>query len=157
MPSLAEAQVLMMLAALAVILLLARAAGEVARRLGQPEMLGEFVAGFLLGPSALGALLPGVYAALFQETGTAFALSGLSWIGAILLLLIAGLEVDLPILRGEVKTWSLAAAGAILPVLAVGAALALVVLRRPITSALFLGIVLSVTAVSVAARVHSRW
>jgi Kef-type K+ transport system membrane component KefB len=110
MPSLSETQVLVMLAALVVILLLARAAGEGARRLGQPEVLGVFVAGFLLGPSVLGALVPGVFAALFQETGAGVALSVLSWIGAILLLLIAGLEVDLPILRGEIRTWSLAAA-----------------------------------------------
>lgn len=68
MPSLDEHQLLGFLVALAVVILLARLLGEFARRLGQPEVVGQLVAGD-----------PGL------------ALSGISWLGA---LLVAGLEVD---------------------------------------------------------------
>ena len=111
---LSEGQLLLTLVAVAVILLLARAAGELARRLGQPEVLGELLAGFLLGPSVFGALLPDAYQSLFLTNAVSLVLSGFSWVGAILLLLVSGLEVDLTILRAEVKPGTLAAAFAIL-------------------------------------------
>jgi Kef-type K+ transport system membrane component KefB/nucleotide-binding universal stress UspA family protein len=153
MQGLAEQQLLLTLLGLAVILVFARGAGEVARRIGQPEVLGEFFAGFLLGPSVLGLVLPGLYQGLFQSPAAGLVFSGFSWIGAILLLLIAGIEVDLEILRKEARPGVLAAAFAIVPSLAVGTLFALVVLRRPLAYALFLGVVLSVTAVSVAAKI----
>ncbi len=153
MQGLSEAQLLGALVALGVILIFARAAGELARRMGQPEVLGEFVAGFALGPSVLGALLPGVHRWLFLQPQTGLALSAMSWMGAILLLLIAGIEVDLAILRKEAKPGTFAAALAILPSIAAGTLFSLLVLRRPLAFAFFLGIVLSTTAVSVAAKI----
>lgn len=153
MQGLSEQQLLLALVALAVILLVARGAGEIARRLRQPEVLGEFFAGFLLGPSVLGALLPGMYHALFLNGAVSFVLSGFSWVGAILLLLIAGIEVDLAILRAEAKPGVLAAVLAILPSLVAGALFGLTILHAPIPNSIFLGIVLSVTAVSIVAKI----
>src|SRR4051812_33576182 len=97
--SLTEHQVLIALIALVLILVLARAMAELARRVGQPEVLGELFAGFLLGPSVFGVLLPSVHQSVLNEPSVSFALSGMSWIGVMLLLLLAGLEVDLTILR----------------------------------------------------------
>lgn len=153
MQGLAEEQLLLALLALAVILLFARGAGELARRIGQPEVLGEFFAGFLLGPSVLGVVLPDVSRWLFLGQTTGYVLSGFSWIGAILLLLIAGIEVDLDIVRAEARPGALAAAFAIVPSIAAGTLFAVVILGRPLEYAFFLGIVLSTTAVSVAAKI----
>ncbi len=84
----------------ALLLALARGLGEVARRLGQPQVIGETLAGVALGPSLLGALLPGVGAALFPS----HALSGVllqlvAEIGVILLLQLSGMETDVAMAR----------------------------------------------------------
>nr|AAF26906.1 unknown [Sorangium cellulosum] len=153
MHGLTERQVLLSLVTLALILVTARASGELARRLRQPEVLGELFGGVVLGPSVVGALAPGFHRALFQEPAVGVVLSGISWIGALLLLLMAGIEVDVGILRKEARPGALSALGAIAPPLAAGAAFSALVLDRPLPSGLFLGIVLSVTAVSVIAKV----
>lgn len=153
MHTLSEHQLLVALAALAVILLFARASGEVARRLGQPEVLGELLAGFVLGPSIFGAFFPSIHDALFMNPAASTVLAGLSWLGAIMVLLIAGMEVDLAILRRYARSMGLAAAFAIVPSLIAGSVFAALVLHRFPPDGFFLGIVLSVTAVSVAAKV----
>ncbi len=153
MQSLSENQLLLALVAVATILLVGRGAAEVARRLRQPEVLGELLGGFLLGPSVFGALVPAAYRTLFLDRAVGDGLSLLSWIGAILLLLVAGLEVDLHILRAEARPGALAAAGAIVPSIVVGAFFARMALHASFTGGLFLGLVLSVTAVSVVAKI----
>ncbi len=152
MQGLSEEALLLTLVAVAVILIVGRGAAEVARRLGQPEVLGELLGGVLLGPSALGALLPGIYRTVFLNHTVSQGLSLLSWLGAILLLLIAGLEVDLPILRQNARPGMLAAAGAIIPSIAAGTIFARLFLNVVPPGGFFLGLVLSVTAVSVAAK-----
>lgn len=153
MATLSEHEILLGLLALALILVVGRGAAEVARRLGQPEVLGELVGGFLLGPSVLGALFPHLHHELFMGVGVGQSLSLLSWIGAVLLLLIAGLEADLDILREKVRPGSMAAAFAIVPSIAAGTLFGIGVLGRPAADGFFLGLVLSVTAVSVAAKI----
>lgn len=153
MASLTEEQLLLGLLAIAVILVVGRVSAEIARRLGQPEVLGELVGGFILGPSVFGAFLPVAHQTLFLKAPIALVLSGFSWVGAILLLLIAGIEVDLGILRRQARPGALGAAFAIIPSLAVGALFAYFVLGRPLEKSFFLGIVLSVTAVSVVAKI----
>lgn len=153
MEGLKEDQLLIALMSLAVMLLVGRAAGQVAKRFSQPEVLGELLAGFLLGPSVLGAVFPRIYDTLFLREGVSVALSAFSWVGAILLLLIAGIEVDLKILRAEARPGALAAAGAIVPSLLAGTLFGWLVLGREVSYAIFLGIVLSVTGVSVAAKI----
>lgn len=142
-------QLVAFLAALALLLLVGRAAGDLARRAGQPEVLGALAAGVLLGPSVLGAVLPGVHDALLQGEQIEPALAGLSTLGAVLLLLVAGLEVDLRLLRRELRPGLLVGVTAIVPSLAAGAALGPVLGLRDLRAAFYLGIVLSVTAVSV--------
>lgn len=115
MHSISEHQVVVSLIILALVIALGRGAGDVARRLGQPEVLGQLLAGFLLGLSGFGALTPGVYQFLFADPDVGTALSLFSWVGAILLLLMAGIEMDLSILRQEAKPGAFAAAFAIIP------------------------------------------
>src|SRR5918912_2357335 len=152
MRGLSEQQLLLALVDLAVILVFSRAAGVLARRLRQPEVLGQLFAGFVLGPSVLGAVLPAVYRALFLNGPVSLVLTSFSWVGAALLLLLPGTEVDLRILRAELRPGTLAAAGAIVPSVAVGTIFSWLALHRGAPYGFFLGIVLSVTAVSVAAK-----
>jgi Kef-type K+ transport system membrane component KefB/nucleotide-binding universal stress UspA family protein len=153
MHALSENQLLLVLVALGVILLCGRAAGELARRVHQPEVLGQLVAGFVLGPSVLGALAPLVYRTIFSEPPVGNGLSLFSWTGAILLLLLAGMEVDPAILRIQLKTGALTALGSIGASLVAGTLFAWLVLGQPPQSGIFLGIVLSVTAVTVTSTI----
>lgn len=153
MTSLSEHQLLLALAALAVILVVGRGTAEIARRLGQPEVLGELFGGFILGPSVLGALLPDLFKEVFHTPLVGSALSLFSWVGAILLLMIAGMEADLGILRQKVRPGLLSAGLAMGGSVAAGTAFAVWVLGRPLAGGLFLGLVLSVTAVGVAAKI----
>ena len=152
MHSLSEEQILLSLLAFALLLLATRTVAEVARRFGQPEVLGELLGGFLIGPSVMGALLPGFYRSLFGNAVVGQGMSLLSWIGAILLLLIAGLEADLLILRQKAVPGLLSAAGAIGSSLVVATWLTVKVLHRAPANSFFLGLVYSVTAVSVVAK-----
>ena len=56
------------LLALAVVVVAARLVGVIVARVGQPPVIGEVLAGILLGPSLLGAIAPGVEAFLFPES-----------------------------------------------------------------------------------------
>src|ERR687886_246636 len=152
MRGLSEQQLLLALVDLAVIVAFSRVAGVLARRLRQAEVLGQLFAGFVLGPSVLGVVLPTVYHTLFLNGGVSLVLSAFSWVGAALLLLLAGAEVDLRILRAEIRPGTLAAAGAIIPSLAAGTVFSWLALHKGAPDGFFLGIVLSVTAVSVAAK-----
>lgn len=153
MQSLSEHQLLAALLAVAVILVVGRGAAELARRLGQPEVLGELLGGVLLGPSVFGALFPSLNQGLFLDKAVSQGLSLLSWVGAILVLLIAGIEVDLRILRQNARPGILAAAFAIVPSIVAGTLFAWFVLGRTPPDGIFLGLVLTVTAVSVAAKI----
>lgn len=82
--------------ALAVLLTVARLLGETAVRLHQPAVLGELLAGILLGPTLFGALAPDLYGEIFPSEG-AFPLlfEGMTSLAIALFLLVAGMEVDL--------------------------------------------------------------
>ena len=84
---------LLLLGQIALILLLARLMGALVRRLGQPPVIGEILAGILLGPTVLGWLAPGVMEALFPlELRPPLVL--LSQLGLILFMFVVGLELD---------------------------------------------------------------
>ncbi len=148
-----EQELLLGLLAIAVILVVGRGSAEIARRFGQAEVLGELLGGFLIGPSVLGALLPSVYRTVFLSEGVAKALSLFSWMGAILVLLIAGLEVDPKLVRQLAKPGGYTAVFAIGASVAAGTVFGRSMLGATSLSAFFLGIVLSVTGVSVIAKI----
>ena len=81
------------LVSIVVILLASRLLGEAAQRLGQPPVLGQLVAGILLGPSLLGAVSPHVEHALFPPDPAAkAALQAFGEFGILLLLVLTGME-----------------------------------------------------------------
>ncbi len=86
----------MLFLALGMLLLSARALGEVAKRCNLPSVIGEILAGILLGPTLLGGLVPGFSRALFPtQGGVALVLEGLTTLSIALFLLVAGIEIDL--------------------------------------------------------------
>ncbi len=86
----------MLFVSIGVLLASARLLGEIARRFNQPSVLGELVAGVVLGPTILGSVWPALTATLFpQEGALAVALEGLTTVAIALFLLVAGMEVDL--------------------------------------------------------------
>jgi Kef-type K+ transport system membrane component KefB/mannitol/fructose-specific phosphotransferase system IIA component len=96
MSHLAPHELLTMLLALALLLGVARLLGQIAMWLHQPAVLGEMLAGVLLGPTVLGYFSPQTFAALFPATGpNALALDVITNLSIVLYLLVAGLEVDL--------------------------------------------------------------
>src|ERR1700674_3231543 len=85
---------------IAVVLATARVVGLLFRRINQPQVMGEMVAGILLGPSLLGWVLPGVSAALFPPESLP-SLNAVSQIGLLLFMFLVGLELNPQFLRGR--------------------------------------------------------
>jgi Kef-type K+ transport system membrane component KefB len=81
---------------IAVLLGAARILGELALKFHQPVIVGEILGGILLGPAVLGAVSPGISTWLFPRSGTSsMVLEGLAALSVALLLLVAGLEIEL--------------------------------------------------------------
>jgi len=138
---------LQFLIVLAIIIASAKLAGWLSSRIGQPAVLGELLAGVLLGPSVLNLLgLPFV-----TDTHLGDSLTHLAEIGVILLMFIAGLEVDLGQMRRAGKVVILAGIlGVIVPlVMGWGATLPFGFSAR---EALFIGVLLTATSVSISAQ-----
>ncbi|MBN2705472.1 MAG: cation:proton antiporter [Deltaproteobacteria bacterium] len=96
MESLSHLNLTVMFLALGVLLGMARILGELAQRLHQPAILGELLAGVLLGPTVLGNIAPEGMGFLFPGSGpNAIALEAVTSLAIALFLLVAGLEVDL--------------------------------------------------------------
>ncbi|MFB8175321.1 cation:proton antiporter [Streptomyces sp. NPDC055966] len=147
-----------LIGATAVILLIANGAGVLARKLGQPSIVGQLIAGIALGPSLLGQLPPSVGKTLFPAEITPM-MTGLSQVSLVLFLYFIGYELDLNVLRGRSRvTLSVAVAALVVPML-VGAGAAMLFhgtleklgLPRDMSasSILFLAVALSITAVPV--------
>ncbi len=153
-----------LLLALAVITLLARFVGGVFRRyLHQPPVIGEIVAGLMLGPSLLGAISPAAYE-IVMPLSMAPHLGVVSKIGVVLFMFLVGLELDTKLLRGNTHTTIAISHASIVAPFLLGALLALGLYPLYSTSdvsftvfSLFLGVSLSVTAFPVLARIlHDR-
>ena len=87
------------------IMVTARALGEVLRRFDQPAVLGELMAGILLGPSFLGLAWPELQQVIFGQTAH---LQTISFVGLLLLMLLTGLETDIRTMRNMGRTALLA-------------------------------------------------
>jgi Kef-type K+ transport system membrane component KefB len=90
-------EVLQLLMQLGIMLLAGRLFAEAARKLKQPAVAGEILAGILLGPTFLGMLSPQLFAILFPAGPSSVVLDGFVQIAVVMLLFTAGLEVDLHI------------------------------------------------------------
>jgi Kef-type K+ transport system membrane component KefB len=147
------------LLALAAVVVAGRALGKLFIYLGQPPVIGEVVAGILLGPSFLGWLAPSVSTYLLPVSVAPF-LSVIAQIGVILYMFLVGLELNSGLIRQRAHaTVAISHASIVVPFI-LGAVLALGLYPRlstndvPFTSfALFLGVAMSITAFPVLARI----
>ncbi len=142
-----------------VILLVARLVGLLFRKLHQPQVIGEMLAGILLGPSLLGWLAPDISAALFPAESLGF-LNALSQIGLLLFMFLVGLEFDPKMLRSQGRAAVVTSQASIVAPFILGAGLAFYLYPKlsdasvSFTSfALFMGIAMSITAFPVLARI----
>lgn len=93
------------LLAIGTMLLAGRIFGEFFRKLKMPLVVGELIAGILLGPSLLGKYYPILTDSVFTTKGNVgLVLNGVSTISVIMLLFVAGMEVELSIIRQQGKT-----------------------------------------------------
>lgn len=145
---------------LAVILGTARVLALLLARFGQPPVVGEMIAGLLLGPLAFAALAPDLQAAIFPRDGLA-ALEGLSQVGIVLFMLIVGAELRAPDGIGErvVAGGWVGALGVLLPA-ALGLAIAPMLHAGFAPDgiafwpfALFISVAMAITAFPVMARI----
>lgn len=104
MVRLSHADVVQLLVQLGIMLIAGRLLAELARKLKQPAVVGEIIAGILLGPTILGTINPDWFHGLFPTPGGAgTVLTGLVQVAVVMLLFIAGLEVDLQIVWQQGK------------------------------------------------------
>ncbi|HEV8123730.1 MAG TPA: cation:proton antiporter [Gemmatimonadales bacterium] len=142
-----------------VILIVARTVGFLFRRINQPQVVGEMVAGILIGPSVLGWLAPGLSNALFPPASLGF-LSALSQIGVLAFMFVVGLELNPQLMKGRGHTAVVTSHASIMFPFLLGSILALYLYPRVSDDsvtftgfALFLGIAMSITAFPVLARI----
>jgi Kef-type K+ transport system membrane component KefB len=148
-----------LLAQIITIILVARFFGWVFRKIGQPSVIGEIIAGIVLGPSLLGLYFPEFSIVLFpiESLGN---LQFLSQIGLILFMFVIGMELDLKVLRNRAKEAVVISHASIVIPFALGIGLAYFVYFKfaPegvafLPFALFMGISMSITAFPVLARI----
>jgi Kef-type K+ transport system membrane component KefB len=147
------------LLALSLVIAAARGLGSLFRFIHQPPVVGEMIAGILLGPSLLGQIAPHISAYILPQS-IAPLLNVISQMGVILYMFLVGLELDLSMLRARAhSTVAISHASIVVPFL-LGAGLALLLYPRLSTNdvsftafSLFLGASMSVTAFPVLARI----
>jgi Kef-type K+ transport system membrane component KefB/nucleotide-binding universal stress UspA family protein len=143
------------------LLVVGRLLGEAMQRVGQPAVIGQLLAGMVLGPSVLGALWPDLQHAIFPKNAEQKSMiDAVSQLGILMLLLLTGMETDLKLVRRVGRAAiTVSAAGIAVPFacgLALGEMLPESLLPRPdqrfITS-IFLGTALSISSVKIVAMV----
>ncbi|TAE77274.1 MAG: cation:proton antiporter, partial [Bacteroidetes bacterium] len=156
-----HAEIINLLVALGCMLLLGRILGEFFRKLRMPLVVGELVAGILLGPSLLGNYFPALTDTIFTTKGTVgLVLSGISTVSVVLLLFVAGMEVELSIIRQQGKTaFKTSLVGLVIPLVLgflagfyyndlMGGTAG----KDPIVFALFMGTAMAISALPIIAR-----
>ncbi len=148
-----------LLVQLVVILVATRLVGVAVMRFGQPSVVGEMVAGILLGPSLLGLVAPEAFAFLFP-VASLDALKLFSQIGVCLFMFVVGLELNPTLLQGRAHTAVAVSHSSILFPFFLGVLLSLALFPTfagPgisfLSFALFMGVSMSITAFPVLARI----
>jgi Kef-type K+ transport system membrane component KefB/nucleotide-binding universal stress UspA family protein len=149
------------IAQIVLLLLAGRLLGEFMQRIGLPAVMGQLVAGILLGPSVFGVLWPQLQHALFRGGPEQKAmLDAVSDLGILMLLLLTGMETDLKLVHSTRRVAvTVSAAGIIIPFVCgvvLGQLLPEAMLPRPdqrLITSLFLGTALSIASVKIVATV----
>jgi Kef-type K+ transport system membrane component KefB/nucleotide-binding universal stress UspA family protein len=149
------------LAQLITLMVVGRLMGEAMSRIGQPSVMGQLLAGILLGPSVLGLIWPDAQHALFPAAKEQRAMiDAISQFGILLLLLLTGMETDLKLVRKVGRAAiSISLTGVAVP-FACGVTLGLLMPEsllpgadKRLLTALFLGTALSISSIKIVAAV----
>ncbi|HKM74724.1 MAG TPA: cation:proton antiporter, partial [Stellaceae bacterium] len=143
------------------LLLVGRLMGEAMQRIGQPAVMGQLIAGILLGPSVFGAIWPEAERAVFAANPQQKSMiDAVSQLGVLMLLLLTGMETDLRLVkRARRAAISTSAAGIVVPFacgFALGELLPAAMLPQPdqrIVTSLFVGTALSIASVNIVVMV----
>jgi len=148
-----------LLAQIVTIILVARFFGLICKKIGQPTVIGEIIAGIVLGPSFFGSYLPEFSVLLFPDSSLD-NLKFLSQIGLIFFMFVVGMELDLKVLRNKAKEAVIISHASIIIPFTLGLVLAYSIYTNfaPkgvefLSFGLFLGIAMSITAFPVLARI----
>lgn len=159
--SLSEYDIIVFLSSVAVMLFFSRAIGEFLKKFKQPIVLGEIIAGIILGPTIIGALFPEIMKIfLTNNAAVNVAFQGITLLAVVMFLLVSGLEVDLSLVARQGKAASLISfMGFVFPFgIGFSAAwflpneLGISANQNQLIFALFVGTALSITALPVVAR-----
>lgn len=160
MESFGRNEIINLFASIALLLAAARVLGEAFRRFRLPAVVGELLAGVLLGPTVFGRIFPGAFAALFADgSPSTIALDGFVLLGVTFLLLIAGLEVDLSSVGKLGRHVAFISVMTIALPFGIGVATASLfptlfgMYRSDPVFSLFLGVALSITALPIIAKI----
>lgn len=151
----------LLVAQIVLLIAVGRGLGEIMQRIGQPSVIGELLAGILLGPSLFGWIWPEAQAAIFPKTPEQKAMiDGIAQFGILLLLLLTGMETDLKLVRKVGKAAiAISIAGIVVPFacgFALGEFLPDALLPKPeqrLVASLFMGTALSISSVKIVAVV----
>jgi Kef-type K+ transport system membrane component KefB len=148
-----------LLAQIITIIIVARFFGWMFRKIGQPTVIGEIIAGIVLGPSLVGMYFPEFSNALFPSASLG-NLKFLSQIGLILFMFVIGMELDLKVLKNKANEALVISHASIIIPFTLGVGLAYFIYHRfaPqgiefLSFSLFMGISMSITAFPVLARI----
>ena len=148
-----------LLAQIITIIIVARFFGWMFRKIGQPTVIGEIIAGIVIGPSLVGLYFPEFSNALFPLASLG-NLQFLSQIGLILFMFVIGMELDLKVLKNKANEALVISHASIIIPFALGVGLAYFIYHRfaPqgvefLSFSLFMGIAMSITAFPVLARI----
>lgn len=145
---------------LLVLFLAARGLGTLAQRLRQPAVVGELLAGLVIGPSLFGRIAPEAALWLFpgDDLHSGVILS-VAWVGVILLLIETGLETDIGLLRRIGRSTAMVPVGSLLLPLVLGIGMGFVMPEMFVSEsgrvifALFIGVCLAVSSLPVVAKI----
>jgi Kef-type K+ transport system membrane component KefB/nucleotide-binding universal stress UspA family protein len=146
---------------LMMLMIVGRLLGEAMLRFGQPAVMGQLIAGLILGPSVFGALFPDWQHLLFPPMKEQKAmLDAIAQFGVLVLLLLTGMETDLKLARRTGRTSAIASIAGIVVPFVCGVALGLLLpesmLPHPemrLITSLFLGTALSIASVKIVATI----
>jgi Kef-type K+ transport system membrane component KefB len=143
----------------AVIIVVARLTGLLFRKIDQPIVMGEIVAGIILGPSVLGIVSPDISQFIFAKSSLS-NLQVLSNIGLVIFMFIVGIEFKLNMIKEEARTIICISFASIMLPFILGVLLALTILKKYLpgnlpffTYALYIGVAISITSFTVLARI----
>jgi Kef-type K+ transport system membrane component KefB len=148
-----------------VILVVCRVVGYLGTKLGQPQVVGEMIAGVLLGPSVFGLLAPQLQAQLFPKESRSL-IYAVAQVGLILYMFVIGMEFDVSLIRSRLKSAAAVSFSGILAPFVLGAGLAFFLAQDSTfftgkvdawIAMLFMGAAMSITAFPMLARIiHER-